>query len=420
MIVPTRRSFLRAGVLAPLGLGLADRFAAAQAGGDRRGTSCILVWLHGGPSHLDMFDPKPDAAAEVRGPFRPIATRVPGVFVGEDLPGLAQRLDRACVVRSVTSPLGEHNLGSAYVLTGTRPTPALEYPSYGAVVAAERPGTAELPPYVAVPSAVAAAGAGFLTASARPFAVGGDPARPDFRVRDLDPPAGLGPGRIDRRRAFLEGFDRGGPADPHFERAYRLVASPAARAAFDLAREPDAGRDRYGRHTLGQSCLLARRLVEAGCPFVTVTDPGWDTHATLVRSLREGFAGGRVGKLPRLDQALSALLDDLNDRRMLDSTLVVVVGEFGRTPKLNTAGGRDHWPRCFSAMLAGGGAAAGRVVGASDARGESPADQPVTPADLAHTIYHLLGIDPDTYRAATDGRPVRLAEGGRAIAECLA
>jgi hypothetical protein len=341
-------------------------------------------------------------------------------------------MDKVCLVRSLTSELGEHNFGSHYLLTGYKPSPVLEYPTFGSVAAHCRGGRPVMPPFVAVPNFAtqAGSGSGYLPAAARPFAVGGDPSKPDFRVRDLDIPTGLDAGRLDRRREFLAGFDRLSrqveanalrqERDAHFEQAYRLILSNEVKQAFDLTREPPAARQRYGGGRVGQSCLLARRLVEAGCPFVSVTDAGWDTHQQIYRELKEGYVGGSDGKVPRLDLALSALLADLGERGLLRETLVVVMGEFGRTPKLNTVAGRDHWPRVFSVLLAGGGVKGGQVVGASDARGESPAERPVTPADLARTIYTLLGIDPDRELHTGDGRPVKIAADGQLIAECLA
>ncbi len=207
--------------------------------------------------------------------------------------------------------------------------------------------------------------------------------------------------------------------DAHFEQAYRLITSPAAKRAFDLGQERPTVRQRYGMSRIGQSCLLARRLVEAGCPFVTVTDNGWDTHGQIYRELKEGYVGGYAGKIPLLDAALSSLLDELAASGLIDETLVVVMGEFGRTPKLNTAAGRDHWPRAFSVLLSGGGVRGGQVVGSSDARGETVTDRPVTPTDLARTVYTILGIDPDREFHTTDGRPVRVSPGGQVIRECL-
>lgn len=425
-----RRDVLRLGVLSGLGLHWSGRPGRpAVPASSRPARACILIWLDGGPSHLETFDPKPDAPAEVRGPLGAIATASPGVRLGDCLPGLAERVKKIAMVRSVTSPLGEHNLGSHYVLTGYQPTPALDYPSLGAVVGHLKGGPGALPPYIAVPIASAAAGAGYLPASARPFAVGGDPAKPDFKVRDLDPFPGLDGLRLDRRREFLralEGFRRSAESgdsavDPALERAYQLSASVEGRRAFLLEEEPSEVRERYGRRTIGQSCLLARRLVERGVPFVTVTDRGWDTHQDLVVRLKEGYAGAkeRVGLVPNLDRAVSSLIDDLADRGLLESTLVLVMGEFGRTPKVNTQGGRDHWPRAFSVMLAGGGVPGGIVVGASDATGESPADRPVTPADLAATVYTLLGVDPSKTLQTADGRPVALNQGGIALPELV-
>lgn len=416
----TRRDILRAGVLTAFGLSVRDLLRADPA--KKRATSCILVWLEGGPSHLDTFDPKPDAPAEVRGPFGSIGSRVPGVRVNEQLPRVAGLLDRVALVRSVTSPLGEHNLGSHYMLTGYRPTPALVYPSCGSVLAKLRSGDASLPPYIAVPDATAQAGAGFLPASCRPFETGGDPGRPEFRVRDLELAPGLTAERLKRRQEFSATFDRldeSAGDDPGLRQAYRLLLSPKANEAFDLSREPGKIREQYGPRTLGQSLLLARRLIEADVSFVTVTDHGWDTHDRLVNRLKEGYTGGSVGKVPVLDQGLAALLDDLDKRGLLATTLVIVMGEFGRTPRVNTLGGRDHWPRVFSVLLAGAGVRGGQVVGRSDARAESPAERPVTPEDLTCTIYQLLGVPATSELHTSDGRPIRVRPEGKVIRELL-
>jgi uncharacterized protein (DUF1501 family) len=272
--------------------------------------------------------------------------------------------------------------------------------------------------------------------------VGGDPAQADFRVQDLDFFPGLDGQRIDRRRQYLEALDRFSrgdevvgtlrvplaedgtqsvPTTKPLEQAYRLIASPKAKAAFDLSKETADTRAKYGPRTIGQSTLLARRLIEAGVPFVTVNYPGWDTHDNLYTRLKEGYTGAKVpvGLMPMLDSALSALLDDLEDRGLLDETLIVVMGEFGRTPKLNTQGGRDHWPRVFSVLLAGGGVPGGQVIGASDATGESPKERPVTPADLAATIFTLLGIDPQQLLHTADGRPVRVSRDGKVVKELI-
>jgi hypothetical protein len=422
----TRRDVLRLGCLSALSLGLPEFLRLKAAAGARtpaRAKKCILLWLDGGPSHLETLDLKPDAPAEVRGPFQPIGTNVSGIQISELFPKTAQICDKLCIVRSITSPLGEHGLANRYLLTGYKPTPVLEYPSYGSVVANRQTVPAVLPPYVAIPE-VRFAGAGFLGNRHEPFVTGGDPAKADFRVRDLDFFPGIDAARLARRRQYLAEFDSvqaqletDAPADSALEQAYRLVTSPEAKKAFGLADEPSDMRARYGPRTFGQSCLLARRLVERGVPFVTVQYTGWDTHDGLVLRLRDGYTGAKVGVglVPTLDLAFAALIGDLSDRRLLDETLVIVMGEFGRTPKLNTRGGRDHWPRVFSLMLAGGGVRGGQVIGSSDRVGESPQDHPVTPADLAFTIYTLLGIDPNLELHTSDGRPVRLTQGGSFI-----
>jgi hypothetical protein len=403
------------------------RLRSAAAAGERD-VSCILIWLDGGPSHLDTFDLKPEAPLEIRGEFQPIPTNVPGIRICEHLPLTARQMDKVAVLRSITHELGDHDTASKYVLTGYKPSPVLEYPSYGAVLARERGARSAVPPYVGVPAVRpgSGGGAGFLPAFCRPFAVGGDPSRPDFRVQDLSPPEDLSPDRLDRRRAFVKALDafsrtvESGAAtqnrDAFFEQAYRLLASPEAKQAFDLQQETGAVRQRYGRHRLGQSCLLARRLVEAGARFVTVTDSGWDNHVNVFRILREGFPG----KLPGLDQAYSALLEDLAQRGLLESTLVILMGDFGRTPKVNSAGGRDHWPRASFACLTGGGVKGGQAIGVTDARGEAPVERPVSPQDLSRTIYTLLGIDADKEYVTPDQRPVRLVSGGEPIREIFA
>lgn len=433
----SRRDLLAWGGLSALGLplvGPVSPMLGAEVPVRRRAKSCILIWLDGGPSHLETWDLKPEAPVEVRGPFGSIETAVPGLRIGELLPETARIARHLAVVRSVTSPLGEHGLANHYLLTGYKPSAALTYPSFGSVVARLQPNRSTLPPYVAVPDYRPTAGAGFLGSAWQPFATGGDPGRDDFRVRDLDFFPGVTLDRIERRRDFLhalDGMQRAAdaelanappPADAGFEQAYRLATSPDAKQAFDLQRESPELRARYGPRTIGQSCLLARRLVERGVPFVTVLNAGWDTHEDLVLQLKDGYSGAKVGVglIPSFDLAFAALIQDLDHRGMLDETLVVAMGEFGRTPKLNARGGRDHWPRVFSVVLAGGGVRGGQVIGASDAVGESPADRPVTPADLARTIYTLLGVDPDRELQTSDGRPIAVNQGGRTIAELLA
>lgn len=466
-----RRDALRIGALTALGLGLTD-WCQSRARADtsnRRAKACILLWLDGGPSHLETFDLKPDAPAEVRGPFRPIATDVPGIEICELLPETAKLAKHWTLIRSMTSPLGEHGLAHHYLLTGYKPSATLQYPSYGSVLAklqsgatgwtqdaspanalpanalpanalpanalpanalatGERSSAAVLPPYIAIPE-TRSAGAGFLGSAYEPFATGGDPASETFRVRDLDFFPELDARRLQRRRHFLQQFDQAQAdlerhppeSNPLFEQAYRLVTSPQAKRAFDLSEELAEVRQSYGPRTFGQSCLLARRLIERGVPFVTVTQNGWDTHESIVLQMKLGYSGAQVGVglVPTFDRGFAALLRDLSERGLLEETLVIAMGEFGRTPKLNPRGGRDHWPRVFSLMLAGAGIPGGTIVGSSDRVGESPQDRPVTPADLARTLYLLLGINPDQELQTPDGRPIPIAQGGKVIDELL-
>lgn len=429
-----RRDLLRLGSLGFLGLSMVDWFRARSQASEEatpRAKSCILIWLDGGPSHLETFDLKPAAPSEVRGPFQPIATKVPGIQISELLPRTAEVTDKLAIIRSLTSPLGEHGLANHYLLTGYKPSPVLHYPSYGAVVSHVRlPANATLPPYIAIPEAKNTASAGFLGSRYEPFATGGDPSKPEFRVRDLNLFPDVTEERIRRRREYLAEFDAiqrrvensALPADGAFDQAYRLVTSNAAKQAFNLQEEKAELRAKYGHRMFSQSCLLARRLVERGVPFVNVLYAGWDTHDDLKLTLRDGYSGAKVGVglVPTFDQAFATLLEDLSDRGLLDETLVIAMGEFGRTPKLNARGGRDHWPRVFSAVLAGGGVQGGQMIGASDRVGESPADRPITPTDLARTIYTLLGVDPNHELHTSDGRPVQVNQGGQVIRELLA
>ncbi|MEZ6116762.1 MAG: DUF1501 domain-containing protein [Pirellulaceae bacterium] len=437
-----RRDFVRMGFLGSVGLFQATRRAAADtpsavisnvANKVAPAKSCILIWLDGGPSHLDLFDPKPQAPVEVRGPFGSIRTKIPGVYFSELLPQTAKIADKLAVVRSMTSPLGEHNFGTHYLLTGYRPTPAVPYPAISSVANHLLSSSADLPSNIAVPhhrvGGANFAPQGFLPNSVAPFEINADPADADFHVQHLSPFLDVTPARLQRRRSILRQMDAhqaafeqanstSQPRHDVFEQAFRMAVSTNAKSAFDLDQETADVRNRYGRKSIGQCCLLARRLIERGVRFVTVNNTGWDTHANLVTRLQEGFTGAKtpVGLGPSLDQAFATLITDLEDRNLLDETLVVVMGEFGRTPKLNTEGGRDHWPRVFSVVLAGAGIS-GQVIGASDDHGESPADRPVTPADLAATIYRLLGVDLNTVLHTPDGRPIRISNHGQPLPE---
>jgi hypothetical protein len=435
---PSRREVLGAAGSAALGLFWGDWMRAEAAGRTRRGKarSVILIFNCGAPSHLDLFDPKPDAPDNVRGLFRPIDTCVPGVRVTELLPRLASQAHRFAVVRTVHHRHTQHNSGMYWSIVGrpyrvddTLINPSrTDYPSFGTLVGwlARRDGySGPLPPYVITPRPhcdsfvyiTPGQFGGCLGARYDPFVLNSDPNAPHFNVPNLGPGNGVTAGRIAGRRSLEGALDSSstwartahlGDFDANRERAFSLVSSNAVRRAFDLSAEPAAVRERYGRHTWGQSHLLARRLVEAGVRFVTtVNGPSiiWDTHKDNFRLLKHRL-------VPPMDQAFAALLDDLADRSLLDSTLVLWMGDFGRTPLVNKDAGRDHWPQCYSVVLAGGGIRGGQVHGESDRRGAFPRTNPVSPADVHATVFTTLGYDPHaiTYQSP-EGRPFPLSEG---------
>lgn len=422
----TRRGLLRGALGAGVGLALArPAFAERKDYASREGPAkgVIQIFLPGGLAHQDSFDPKPDAPLEYRGETTAIPTALDGVQLGSHLARTAKIADRLCICRAVTHNEAAHERGVHNVLTGVRPSPALVFPSLGSVVAHELGSRGALPPYVAIPNLPSTyAGPGYLSAAFAPFALGSDPAAKDFAVRDLAPPKGVDAARFARRRELLDAmasaFREGQRADAlealraFYEQAYALVGSPEARAAFDLEQEPAKLRDAYGRHAAGQRLLLARRLVEHGVRFVTVSYGSWDHHDKV----REGLAR----QLPPFDQAFAALIGDLEQRGLLDQTLVLVTTEFGRTPKLNATGGRDHWPKVFSLVLAGGGFKRGYVHGASDATAGEPRDGALSIADWATTVYHQVGIVADKELMAPGGRPVEIVDGGRVVRELLA
>ncbi len=401
----SRRDFLRVGAIGTLGLSLPAwlRMKAEGAVREAPAKSVIQIWLSGGPSHVDIWDPKPDAPEDFRGPFKVSQTTVPGVYISEHLPRLARAFERFSLIRSMTHPSPAHEIATHIVNTGNVLQGGLVYPSIGSVVALEKGFDAgykgEIPPFVAIPGPPPWYGeAGFLGGRYKPFATGGDPNSNNFKVKGLELASGLTPERATKRRSLLSQLDTFARqferselfevVDTYYERAYGLVLG-TAREAFDLSKEDPKLRERYGRTTFGQSCLLARRLVERGVPFITVTRGGWDTHFKNFDALQR--------LLPELDQALSALLEDLYERGLLESTIVVCEGEFGRTPKIDWSsrwqGGRHHWPNVFSVLLAGGGFQGGRVVGMSTEKGEFVKDRPCYPWDLCASIYRQLGID---------------------------
>jgi len=423
----TRRGFLRAGAFAGLGLGdiLRGVALAGQDGGvaPPRAKALIHIFLPGGMAHQETFDPKPYSPVSYRGEVRTIGTSLPGIRFGQHLKRTAKIADRLTVIRSFTHGEADHDRGVHNMLTGYRPSPAVVYPSLGSVVSHELGSRHSLPPYVCVPNLPNVfAGTGYLSASYAPFALGDDPSRKNFKVRDLDLPKGVDADRFERRRGMLDTIDRGfDVADgvdgveamySFYERAYDLLASQDAKDAFKIGAEDAKVRDRYGRTAPGQRLLLARRLVEAGVRYVTVTVGGWDHHERISRSM------GR--QLPPLDKAYSALIEDLDASGRLDETLVVLSTEFGRSPKVNKTGGRDHWPGVFSVVLAGGGVKRGYVHGASDSTASAVDKKAVGPEDLARTIYTLIGVDPDKALMAGGNRPVRLVKGGRVLHDVLA
>ncbi len=429
-----RREFLQVGFSAFAGLSFSGLSALrSEAGaGEARAKSMILVFATGGMSHLDTFDMKPDAPEGIRGEFKPIATNVAGIQVGEHLPRLARQMDRLAIVRTMSHDQTNHLNATHRLLTGQGQPGAFfdkiasrdDYPCYGSALDSIRPRTDGVPSGVTLPTYLMEGPltwpgqhAGFLGPKHDPWQIKQDPSKADFREESLSLPAGFTVERLDRRRSLLDELAGGippGPIDAQREKALSLLVTGRISRAFELASEDPRIRDRYGRHMFGQSLLLARRLVQAGVPIVQVNlgrVQNWDTHSANFKSLKDRL-------LPPTDIGVSALLDDLAAHGLLDQTLVILTGEFGRTPRIgastgnaNTKDGRDHWARCFSTVLAGAGVRGGQAIGQSDKMGAYPASRPYTPADLAATIYQSLGIDPETEVRDRFGRPIVLCTG---------
>jgi hypothetical protein len=426
----SRRSFLRAGTIAGLGLPEFLRLRAAAAPDVKaKDVNCIFIFALGGMSHHDLWDYKSNAPAEIRGDLKPIRTKVPGLTLTEVLPGVAKVADKIAVLRGMTHADSDHGRGFHVMMTGVVPGAGdfnatknnNQHPSLGSMVARMSGPRGPLPPYVSVPTFLRSGGPAFLGPSYAPFVIEADPAAPDFAVRDVVLPPNETEARNRRRLAALDAvnhFRDGGKdaskdelaVDTFYRKALSLMTSREAKEAFDIRREKESTRAAYGTTSVGQCCLLARRLVGAGCRFVTIENGHWDTHRDNTRSLRDLL-------VPGLDRALFALLTDLRDRGMLDNTLVVVSTEFGRTPRINTLAGRDHWPNAFSIVLAGGGIQGGRVVGATDKIGATVTDRPVTPGDMTATVLKTLGVDPAAVVHTPLGRPVELANGGKPVME---
>ncbi len=425
---PGRREFLYVGLVGGVGLTLGSYLKAhAQqknyASKEGPAKSVIHIYLPGGMAHQESFDPKPFAPIEYRGPLGTVRTKIAGEVFSEKLVKTAAVADKIAVIRSLTHSEAAHERGTHNMFTGYRPSPALDYPSLGSVVSHEFGARKNMPPYVAVPNQPNEyAGSGYLSSAYGPFSLGSDPAAANFTVRDLALPGGVNAERWARRRGYLEAVDDHfrkleksdalEAMDSFYHRAYAMISSKEAREAFDLAKEPDALKDRYGRNTAGLRMLMARRLVEAGVRLVSLTYGGWDHHDRIKNAMER--------QMPDFDQAFASLITDLDERGLLASTLVMVSSEFGRTPKINATDGRDHWPKVFSVVLAGGGIKGGVIHGASDATASEPDRDPVGPADLATTVYDRMGINADKELMAPGGRPIEIVDGGRVIKELLA
>lgn len=433
-----RRDFLQVGALGAIGLSLPQWAAAKESGRVEDGhdeRSCIMIFNLGAPSQIDTWDMKPDAPAEIRGPFQPIATSASGIEISEIFPKHARIADKISFVRSCHhTGAAVHDAGWQMMQTGRLFTGGVNTPHIGAAVSYKRGRRSDLPPFVVLPETMGRGGGnlpngqagGFLGKAHDPFALMADPSKPDFKVPDLLPPPEIGEARLDRRRRMraivddtvrsFEATENAALLDSNFQTAYRMMTSDQARSAFDLAKEPRKVRERYGMTRFGQCCLLARRLIESGVRFVTINtfltvfdEITWDVHGSKPFT---SIAGMRDIVAPMYDQAYSALIEDLHNRGMLDATLVCNIAEFGRTPRVNPAGGRDHWPQCFTTYYAGGGVQGGRVVGASDPIGGVPAERTVEPADIAATVFHSMGLNVEDHLPGPAGRPFPLVDFG--------
>jgi hypothetical protein len=431
----SRRGLLQVGGLAALGLNLPALLAAeaVKPAAKRRDFNIILLWMGGGPSNMDTFDMKPLAPAEYRGEFRPVATNVSGVEICEHLPQMARRMDKVCLVRSVSHPSTVHEQANHFMLTGYHSVPpvasedvaALVYPSYGSVINREKGWKNGMPPYVKLGGGSAYSGAGYMGPAYNPLRINADPNDPKFSISDVSLPVDVSEPRTRRRQkmlAELDGWQRQvdatRPGDlaargKFYEQAYRLITSPAAKKAFRLDEEKPQVRERYGRHRFGQATLLARRLVEAGVRFVAMETGRWDTHQDNFKGLLHPEC------LPQLDQYWSALLDDLAERGLMESTLVIWMGEFGRTPTVNGQAGRDHWGPSNAICLSGAGIKMGTVVGKTDKHCTAPDGLTHSTHDFAATVYHLSGVDYTKEYMTPDGRPVLINYHGKPIAEAL-
>jgi hypothetical protein len=424
-----RRDFLRMGSAGLLGLSLPqllrlESLAAPQAKRTKKASNVIMVWLAGGPATIDMWDLRPDASEGIRGEFKPVATKAEGIQICEHLPKMAAVMDKCTVVRSIHHNIPAHGPGTVYMTTGNRPTPALQYPSLGSLVAKLTPAEPGVPSYVTMSNlrGGTAGGAGYLGTAFNPFEVEGAADRGQLRVRGVSLPPGFSVDELEDRNNLLQKFDisfreldRSDLAqglDKFQQQALDILRSNKTKHAFDMSRESEDLKNRYGKNPFGQSALAARRLVEAGVRFVTVGTGGWDTHGNNFRALKDRL-------LPQLDVTLAALIQDLDEKGLLDSTIVYCAGEFGRTPKVNRNSGRDHWARSMAVVLAGGGFKRGFAYGATDKEGMAPATDPCSPDDIAATIFHGLGLDPHQELMTNTGRPVQLFRESKPVLKLL-
>lgn len=427
----SRRGFLSVGALAGATLTLPDLLRMEQARADLKdyknfeGTakSIIHIFLPGGMAHQESWDPKPHAPIEYRGEMKQVETKISGEYFGDTLAKTAQIADRLCVIRSMSHGEAAHERGTHNMFTGYRPSPALQYPSIGSVISHEYGPRNNLPPYVSIPNMPNEyAGSGYLSSAFAPFSLGSDPASNGYRVRDLALPNGVDDSRFATRRNALDAVnaffqkkeksDDLNAMDTFYDRAYSLISSQQAREAFDLEKEPAAIRDQYGRNTAGARMLLARRLVQSGVRLVNLTYGGWDMHNQIVAGFRN--------QMPAFDQAFAALIQDLEQTGLLKETLVMVSSEFGRTPKINGNAGRDHYPKVFSVVLAGGGVKGGYIHGMSNSTASEPEEKAMGPEDLFTTAYHCMGIVADKELMAPGDRPIEIVDGGKVVKELLA
>ncbi|HZJ16839.1 MAG TPA: DUF1501 domain-containing protein [Chthoniobacteraceae bacterium] len=422
----SRREFLFTGLVGGLGLSLGNLFKLRALETDvyePKAQSLIHIFLPGGMAHHESWDPKPLAPIEYRGPLGTVDTKIPGVKFSQNLAQTAQIADKLTIVRGMTHGEAAHERGTHNMFTGYRPSPAIQFPSIGAVVSHELGSRKNLPPYVCVPGIPNEfAGTGYLSTAYGPFSLGSDPANKGFKVRDLNMRDGITPERFDRRRNILstvdehfrtlEKSDALSAMDSFYQAAYALVSSKEAREAFNLSAEKEETRKQYGENEAGQRMLMARRLVESGVRLVSLTYGGWDFHSNI--------ANATNNSLPKFDQAFAALIRDLEQRGLLDTTLVMVSSEFGRTPKINKDAGRDHWPRVFSVVFAGGGFKKGYVHGSSDPTGSEPDNDPLIVENMAATVYRCLGINSDKRLMAPGNRPIDIVRGGVVVPEMLA